>query len=259
MTAENFEPPEGSAHDASRMDDHGGIQEPGGDRERSTLEPPGTIAVVGAGPLGIEAALYGRFLGYDVTLFERSAVGGAISDRLEQPLPLPSSRCWSPLAASALEAQFPERFPGKGPETVREWLESGLIALTETDLLRGRLQMPATVTRIELLEVTGDQVAGDGADDERDGGPVAPDFRLTVQDDSGANSSRDFEAVILAIGVGEPPELAFELPRSYFFRIGAEPGLEAEQSLVRGLRGIVTLFAELADRAELDLYRPLRR
>ena len=36
--------------------------------ESMTLEPPGRLAVVGAGALGVEAALYGRFLGYDVTL-----------------------------------------------------------------------------------------------------------------------------------------------------------------------------------------------
>ena len=43
-----------------------------------TLDPPGSIAVVGAGPLGIEAALYGRFLGYDVTLIEAVSVANSL-------------------------------------------------------------------------------------------------------------------------------------------------------------------------------------
>ena len=40
------------------------------DANDMTLDPPGTIVVVGAGALGIEAALYGRYLGYNVTLIE---------------------------------------------------------------------------------------------------------------------------------------------------------------------------------------------
>jgi len=45
-----------------------------------TLDPPGAIAVVGAGPLGIEAALYGRYLGYDVKLYEAKSVGSSMRD-----------------------------------------------------------------------------------------------------------------------------------------------------------------------------------
>jgi len=37
------------------------------------LDPPARIAVLGAGPIGLEAALYGRFLGYDVDVYERGA------------------------------------------------------------------------------------------------------------------------------------------------------------------------------------------
>ena len=49
--------------------------------DATTLDPPGSIAVVGAGALGIEAALYGRFLGYDVTLIEAAAVGHSMTDQ----------------------------------------------------------------------------------------------------------------------------------------------------------------------------------
>lgn len=40
-----------------------------------TLDPPGSIGIVGAGTHGIEAGLYGRFLGYDVTVLERGSIG----------------------------------------------------------------------------------------------------------------------------------------------------------------------------------------
>ena len=39
------------------------------------VDTPATIAVLGAGPIGLEAALYGRFLGYAVNVYERGRVG----------------------------------------------------------------------------------------------------------------------------------------------------------------------------------------
>jgi len=39
-----------------------------------SLDSP-TIAILGAGPIGLESALYGRFLGYDVHVYEREEIG----------------------------------------------------------------------------------------------------------------------------------------------------------------------------------------
>ncbi len=242
-----------------------------------TLDPPGTIAVVGGGLLGVEAALYGRYLGYDVTLFERSAIGSSAADSADAPLPLPSSRGWSPLAASALEAQYPDRFPGKGPETVAEWLDVGLVPLTETDLLRGRVRVPAEVIRIDLAEGTpgaaiddSEAVDSENVDDDLSE-EIPPDFRITVRGPDGMSETVDFEAVILAIGPADPPAIGFPVPAPYFFRVGdlAEPiqsgdgegrsgGGDAELAFARGLQEIVSAYAELAGRADLDLYRPRR-
>ncbi len=52
-----------------------------------TLDPPGRIAVIGAGPLGLEAALYGRYLGYDVQVFEQGDVAAALR-RMQGPVPM---------------------------------------------------------------------------------------------------------------------------------------------------------------------------
>lgn len=252
------------------------------DPDAPTLDPPGTIAIIGGGLLGVEAALYGRFLGYDVTLFERSAIGSSAAGSGDAPLPLPSSRGWSPLAASALEAQYPDRFPGKGPETVAEWLDVGLIPLTETDLLRGRIRVPAEAVRIDLAEATAgedghdaqgvDPQPGDpgavGDDDSSD--EIPPDFRITVRGPDATTETVDFEAVILAIGPADPPAIGFATPAPYFFRVGGgarssqpgEPGEpgdgDAELAFGRGLQEIVSAYAELAGRADLDLYRPRR-
>ncbi len=42
------------------------------------VDTPATIAVIGAGPIGLEAALYARFLGYDVRIYERDAVARSL-------------------------------------------------------------------------------------------------------------------------------------------------------------------------------------
>ena len=253
-------------------------QVPGDIPGDATLDPPGSIAVIGAGPLGIEAALYGRYLGYDVTLFERRQIADLWRSRAAEPLPLPSSRCWSPLAAAALEAQYPDRFPTQGPLTIGQWIDLGLVPLLETDLLRGRLRVPAEVARIDLAEPVDPDQQVDSAQPvgaataerqtaEEESPP--PDFRLTVRlptdhaSDGGrpaetAEITADFEAVIVAVGVGETPDYGFDIPIDYLFRVGGRAFSDAEESLREGLRQIVALYAGMGGRADLDLYRPRR-
>ena len=104
------------------------------DPSRATLDPPGTIVVIGTTPLGIEAALYGRCLGYDVVLIAgadvwspRSAVteslwrigptfqddwfdqhwlgGQSIDERIDDTMPMLPDRCLSSLALAAIQTQ----------------------------------------------------------------------------------------------------------------------------------------------------------
>lgn len=225
-----------------------------------TLDPPGTIAIVGAGPLGIEAALYGRYLGYDVTLFEQAVVGASLIDQLESPLPMGADRCLSPLALAALNAQYPEQAPRKFPETIGEWLTAVLTPLMETDLLVGRIQQPASVTKIESVTATDLNIApeqsADHDDESADQDELSPDFRITIDGDDFACPI--FEAVILAIGADPAPALVIAQPHPFFARIGAAVGGQAEQDFQAGLRDIVACFARFTDRQGLDLYRPRR-
>ena len=43
------------------------------------VEPPGKVVVIGAGPIGVEAALYARYLGYQVEVFERGKIGSHLA------------------------------------------------------------------------------------------------------------------------------------------------------------------------------------
>lgn len=226
---------------------------PENDDTAMTLDPPGTIAVVGAGPIGIEAALYGRFLGYDVTLIESESVCHSLQDRHEQPLPMLPDRCLSPLAVSALRAQSAEAESNILPMTYGQWIEQAWIPLTESDLLAGRIQSPArvvavTTVPIEPDDATSDESSGDSIDD------IQEDFRLRL--DTG--QSIDAEAVIVAIGSAAAIPVDFETPIPYFFRIGGRASDDAERDLRLARDEIVELFAKLAGRSDLDLYRPRR-
>ena len=153
-----------------------------------TLDPPGSIAVVGAGPLGMEAALYGRYLGYDVTLMEAVAVGNSMRDRLDEPLPMLPDRCLSQLAVSALRSQRADTTAEQVdqvdcqvlPMTYRQWIDDWLVPLAESDLLRDRLRMPARVTNIQCVPAQTDETDGD----------IPPDFRLTFVSVDGQQGQR---------------------------------------------------------------------
>src|SRR5258708_33060051 len=58
------------------------------------VESPARIGVLGAGPIGLEAALYARYLGYEVDLYERRRVA-------EHLLQWGHSRVFTPFAANA--------------------------------------------------------------------------------------------------------------------------------------------------------------
>lgn len=214
-----------------------------------TLEPPGRIAVVGAGPLGLEAALYGRFLGYDVTIVEAFAVGHVVAALGQQDLPMLPGRSISPLAASALQAQAESIQPLTLPTNCGPWVEQVLIRLSQSDLLAGRLRMPWHVDRISTVDVQAD---GDADDSQAE--PIPDDFRLH----GGSAETLDAEAVIVARGGSAPIICEFELPIDYLFEIGQQRSGDAEDDLRRGLQEIVALYAKLAGRPDLDLYRPRR-
>lgn len=220
-----------------------------------TLEPPGSIAVVGAGPLGVEAALYGRYLGYDVTLIESVAVGASLRSRMDDALPMLPARCLSPIAHAALRAQRSREDSTKDqllPTTIGQWVEDALVPLVESDLLSGRFRV-GRVKRIAPIDVPIEPEEGDEIDDE-----IPPDFRITIESDSDHPDELDVEAVVLAVGSAKEIELGFEPTAPYFFRIGATPTGDAERDLQSGLREIVAVFAALGGRSDLDLYRPRR-
>ena len=211
----------------------------------SPLETPGSMAVLGGAVMGIEAALYGRYLGYRVTVLEAETVGHRVAALEDQPLPMLPDRSFSPLAASALSAQSDER-PTVLPMTCGDWCKTILKPLAGSDLLRGCVREGSPVVSIGTTPVEVDE----------DGDEVPPDFLVRLAD----GSSETFEAVLVTLGVedlgGLDVALEGAVPYGFLVRRGETGDAEADFAL--GLKRIVTVFANLADRADLDLYAPRR-
>ena len=108
----------------------------------------GTLAVIGAGPIGIEAAIAAATVGYDVRVFERGGIGAAA--RLWGPVRMftPWRLNRSTLGARlAKEAGAPEVDPEACP-TGDELVEQYLAPLAAHGLLRGRIETNLCVASI---------------------------------------------------------------------------------------------------------------
>ncbi len=100
-------------------------------------EPLARIAIIGAGPIGLEAALYGRFLGYRVALFERESIAANVRQWGHVRMFSPFALNRSPLGLAALAAQDASYRPPADDEllTGTEYVERYLLPLAESDLL----------------------------------------------------------------------------------------------------------------------------
>jgi hypothetical protein len=101
------------------------------------VETPATIAIIGGGPTGVEAAIYARFLGYHVSIFETRRVAHRMHDWHDRPIAVPVAECTTPLGLAAIKAQNPE-FAFPDPDKIwtgREFADEYLVPLAKTDLL----------------------------------------------------------------------------------------------------------------------------
>lgn len=145
---------------------------------------PLRIAVLGAGPIGIESALYGAALGHDVVVFEQGGVGSSVAMWGHVALFSPWRMNTTPLGKRILQEQGvagpvggrspdPERCPTGG-----EFVSEYLLPLSQSRLLSGRLRLGCRVVAVGrpgLLK--GDLIGKDRRAESR--------FRLLIEDGSG--------------------------------------------------------------------------
>ena len=98
-------------------------------------EPPPRVAILGAGPIGLETALYARYLGYEVAVFEKGEVAQNVLRwghiRMFSPFHLNRSS----LGLAALQAQD-EKFQPPGDDqllTGKQYAERYLLPLAKSE------------------------------------------------------------------------------------------------------------------------------
>lgn len=112
------------------------------------VDTPARIAILGAGPTGLEAALYARYLGYDVDLYERGRAAENLLRWGHVRMFTPWRMNVTPLGAAALSAQDDAWRPPDDEAilTGRELAEKYFIPLARSDLIVDGLQ-----TGVEVL------------------------------------------------------------------------------------------------------------
>ncbi|MBM3998469.1 MAG: hypothetical protein FJ297_02820 [Planctomycetes bacterium] len=161
------------------------------------VDTPATIAILGAGPIGVEAALYGRFLGYDVRVWERGRIAENVLRWGHARMYTPFACVHSPLGRAALVAQD-AAYRGPADDafvTGREWVDRYVGPLAATDLLTDSIR-----ERTDVLRVTrwsGSKGGCEHGDGDRDEMP----FRILARGPRGEEIVETADIVIDATGV----------------------------------------------------------
>jgi glycine/D-amino acid oxidase-like deaminating enzyme len=164
------------------------------------IDTPARIAILGAGPIGLEAALYARYLGYTVDVYERGRVAENVLAWGHVRMFTPFGQNRSPLGIAALRAQDPAWQPPAEDATLtgREYAERYLIPLAQSDLLADGLHEHTRVVSVGRQGPLKGELAGA---DER----IDTDFRLLVAQRDAAGHLHErvatADAVIDATGV----------------------------------------------------------
>jgi hypothetical protein len=164
------------------------------------VDTPARIAVIGAGPVGLEAALYARYLGYTVDVYEQRHVAEHLLRWGHVRLFTPWDMNVSSLGAAALRAQDDAWRPARADEllTCRELVERYFLPLAQSDLLSDSVQ-----ERTEVIGIGREGLLrGDYVEDER---RADVPFRLLVRDADGAERIEHADVVLDCSGtLGTP-------------------------------------------------------
>ncbi|HEX4132086.1 MAG TPA: hypothetical protein VHZ24_18795 [Pirellulales bacterium] len=159
------------------------------------IDTPARIAILGAGPIGIEAALYARFLGYDVEVYERGRVAEHVRRWGHVRLFTPWRMNCTPLGIAALRAQDSawQVPPADECPTGHELIARYLLPLAATDLVIDSLRERTTVVAVGKQSLRHGELAGDVTRGDEP-------FRLLLRSADGAETTAEADAVIDATG-----------------------------------------------------------
>ncbi|QDU43970.1 putative glutamate synthase subunit beta [Symmachiella dynata] len=154
------------------------------------------IAIIGGGPIGLEAALYGRLAGFDVELYEKGPLAANVRDwghvRLFSPFRMNASN-WG---QRAIAEQLPNVGLPQGEQylTGREYADHYLLPLSRLPKLSECLHEQTTVVGISRMNSWKADLIGNPA---RGNDP----FRLLLRDRSGIERDVSADYVLDCSGV----------------------------------------------------------
>ena len=154
------------------------------------------IAILGAGPIGLEAALYARYLGYQVQLFERGPSPATnVLDWGHVTLFTPFAMNATSLGVAALQAQDAKWQAPSGDAylTGAEFHEQYLLRLAKSDLLVNCIHYDTEVVAVGRV----DWLKREGVGDEERG--ESP-FSILVRSLNGKESQTEADVVIDCTG-----------------------------------------------------------
>jgi thioredoxin reductase len=154
------------------------------------------VAIIGGGPLGVEAALYGACAGFDVQLFERGRLAENVRQWGHVGVFTEWQRNRSPLAVRLLQEQGVTLPPGESTSTGAE-LADYVMRLAALAPLRGRIMPQTPVLSLGRERCLKSDLIGDS-------GRAAWPFRLLLRTPGGEKVVYA-DAVIDATGVYATP------------------------------------------------------
>ncbi|MHB8969072.1 MAG: NAD(P)-binding domain-containing protein [Pirellulaceae bacterium] len=165
------------------------------------IDTPATIAILGAGPMGIETGLYARYLGYDVMILETREVAAHVLAWGHLQLFSPFRQLRSSLGLAALRAQDPAyRPPASDAQlTGKQWVDRYVRPLSQTDLLADHLRCGTRVVTVGRQPLQEHEPADDEPPDDNG-------FCVRVQQADGQHANELADIVIDCTGVYANPE-----------------------------------------------------
>jgi thioredoxin reductase len=153
------------------------------------------IAILGAGPIGLEAALYARHLNFPVEIYERGRVAEYLHRWGHVRLFSPFGMNVTPLGLAAIRADDAQHdFPAESTCTTgREHLAAYLEPLAKTSLLRDQIHLDTQVLQVSRRGLLKNDSPGDG---KRGHQP----FRLLVRENKNREKIVEADVVLDCTG-----------------------------------------------------------
>lgn len=236
------------------------------------VDTPAHIVIVGLNPLSLEAGLYARFLGYQVSIFDSGVVCEMVRNCPDQLIGGQSTTSLGVKAISAQDDSFDAESITESISSNKDWWVNYLKPLSETDLLIDSLFANHSIENVELIDEELDE------DEQSEGDEFDKDevcttvFNIIVSENGTSNKTESVTADVLIdaqfngfVNFDVLPSLGIDASELLkddstlftsvddFYVLGdriACPNYEHAD----GLTQICELFKIIGDRETLDLY-----